>query len=389
MLEPLGGADERHRRRRGRDGAMHDGAQALRRHRDDDQRGAGDGVLDRRGGTDAVDERDARQIVGVLARLGERRDQRGIAAPQPHVVAEARQVHGERRAPAAGAENGDRVHGDQIASGRSVPARSRVMLAWCLQHDHRGDGGGRFLDEQRLVPRRGADERQRRRQRAERHEPRAPDDGDEDGERRRRGDRGQHREGAARGGDALAAAEAQPDRRDVADDRGDRGERDRAVAGVRPPRQPHRERALGRVGERDEQADGRRRRAQRVGGADVAAADAAQVEVRPAAHDEPRHRDRSEGVGGDDRGASVSIVSARLAAGLFPGAGAASARRWLGQRAPHEIDRAEAGEGLHVGPLARIAVRLHHRRRRPDGPRPGRRCRPAWPRCRRSARRCR
>ena len=49
VLEPLGRADERHRPRRDRDGAMDHRAQALRRHGDDDQRGAGDGLLDRGG----------------------------------------------------------------------------------------------------------------------------------------------------------------------------------------------------------------------------------------------------------------------------------------------------------------------------------------------------
>ena len=89
MFEPLGRADERHRTRRDRDRLMHDGAQALRRHGDDHQRGGADGVLDRRGGMDAVDEGDAGQIVGVLAGLGETRHQRGVPAPQAHVVSEA------------------------------------------------------------------------------------------------------------------------------------------------------------------------------------------------------------------------------------------------------------------------------------------------------------
>ena len=93
-----------------RDGAMHHGAQALRRHRDDHQRGGADGVLHRGRGTDAVDERDAGQIVGVLARLDEAGDERGVPAPQAHVVSEAPQVHGQRGAPAACPENGDGVH---------------------------------------------------------------------------------------------------------------------------------------------------------------------------------------------------------------------------------------------------------------------------------------
>ena len=52
-------------------------------------------------------QRDVRQVDGVGAARRHVVDQRAIARPQAHVVTDARQVHGERRAPAAGAEHGD------------------------------------------------------------------------------------------------------------------------------------------------------------------------------------------------------------------------------------------------------------------------------------------
>ena len=104
--------------------------------------------------------------------------------------------------------------------------------------------------------------------------------------------------------------------------------------------------------------------------------------MRQAAHDEPRNRDRAERVGGDNRGSVVQhVISPRghTASRLFPRAGRGighGAR--LGQRAAHQVDRAQAGERLHVGPLPRIAVGLHHGRSARMGDGQAARSRPAW-----------
>src|SRR6185503_3433724 len=73
-------------------------------------------------------ERDVGEVDRVGAARAEVRDERGVASPQPRVVAGAYQVHGERGAPPAGAEYRDHR---RSPIRRSVPAMSRDRLSRC------------------------------------------------------------------------------------------------------------------------------------------------------------------------------------------------------------------------------------------------------------------
>ena len=85
--------------------------------------------LQRRRGGDSRCEADPRKVGSVFAGARDLVHQRGIASPQPHVVADALAMHRERRAPAAGSENGDLLVHRRRPMRRSVPAAILRRLA--------------------------------------------------------------------------------------------------------------------------------------------------------------------------------------------------------------------------------------------------------------------
>ena len=68
-------------------------------------------LLEVGGDAQPIGKRDVRQVDGVRAPRAHVGHERGIARPQARVVTDAREVHGERRAPAAGSENRDVTNG--------------------------------------------------------------------------------------------------------------------------------------------------------------------------------------------------------------------------------------------------------------------------------------
>src|SRR5690606_13273039 len=81
------------------------------------------------GDGDAGRQVDSREVDLVAAAALQLRRKRGIARPQPDGVSHAGQVHGQRRAEAAGADDGDAAHEiTRCPSRRSLPASSRARL---------------------------------------------------------------------------------------------------------------------------------------------------------------------------------------------------------------------------------------------------------------------
>jgi hypothetical protein len=110
-------------------------AQRDRRHRPDHERG----FLERRSEVEhylkGIGERNARQILPVLALGLERGQVRAVAVPQPHAPLELVEMDGERRAPGARAEDraaAARAHEDpglrRSENVGSVPAARRRMF---------------------------------------------------------------------------------------------------------------------------------------------------------------------------------------------------------------------------------------------------------------------
>ena len=75
---------------------------------------------------------DARQVDGVLTPPLDLGRQRGVASPQPHAMAGERQMRGQRRAEAAGAQDRHLSHDvTRWPMRRSDPSRRRPMLERC------------------------------------------------------------------------------------------------------------------------------------------------------------------------------------------------------------------------------------------------------------------
>ena len=106
--------------------------------------------------------------------------------------------------------------GQHAAPGSSGAGTTMSIDAASAAATHRRRAAGGVRDRR---------QRHRREHRADRDVPRDPDSAQKDGERRADRQRRQHGEDAARGRDALAAAEAKPDRKDMADDGGETGRR--------------------------------------------------------------------------------------------------------------------------------------------------------------------
>src|SRR6185503_19766256 len=124
-LEPLRRADDDDAPAKERRGQANDAAAAVRRDGRDDQYGLGKGVAHHARHRYRIGQRHVREVDRVGASRHHLVDQGGVARPQPHLVPEAPEMHRERRAPAAGAEDGDPAHYTRTPRRCSVPVRSR------------------------------------------------------------------------------------------------------------------------------------------------------------------------------------------------------------------------------------------------------------------------
>ena len=92
------------------DGTPHHVSASMRRCRRDDELGLVERNAHIVRHRHAVGQRDVRKIHDIRAPRRHVVDERRIARPQPHVVAHPSQVHGQRGAPAPGADDGDVRH---------------------------------------------------------------------------------------------------------------------------------------------------------------------------------------------------------------------------------------------------------------------------------------
>src|SRR5207237_3246053 len=90
--------------------------------------GVAEGLAERGGERDAIGQVDARQVDGVCAAPRHVGDERRVARPESDVVADAAEMHRERRPPASGAEDRDRARHARTPRRRSVPVRMRPTL---------------------------------------------------------------------------------------------------------------------------------------------------------------------------------------------------------------------------------------------------------------------
>ena len=107
-LEPLGCAHNRGARPDVRRRLAHHRPASVRRDGGHHQITGAERFVDRRRYRHRIGESDFRQVNGVGAARQHILDEDAVARPQPHVVSDASQMHGEGRSPAACSEYGNR-----------------------------------------------------------------------------------------------------------------------------------------------------------------------------------------------------------------------------------------------------------------------------------------
>ena len=107
-------------------------AKSVRRHRDDDELGAVERLAEIAARGHRRRQLDSRQVDGVLTPSLDLGRQRSIASPQPHMMTGEREMRGQRRPEAAGAQDRHLPHDvTRWPMRRSDPSRKRPILDRC------------------------------------------------------------------------------------------------------------------------------------------------------------------------------------------------------------------------------------------------------------------